>query len=167
MEVSVIGFLHHHLHQLRLKQNMTWSCGNNKWESSLLQNVDVQYPIHQMIMELGQSNFIITTDGSPGTDSMSFSWKICTQQGKILEYGQDDNCLNFRLYLDDESVITRIHQQEDWPYDCPFNTLASGWDIIAQIVAVLNKSDLMKNSTMSKGIKIKTNNIMNCPCQLN
>eukprot|EP00957_Ditylum_brightwellii_P208643 15358343-Ditylum_brightwellii.AAC.1 len=53
-------------------------------ESSLLQNVDVQYLIHQVIMELGQSNFIIAIDRSSGTDSMSFSWKICTQQGKTL-----------------------------------------------------------------------------------
>eukprot|EP00957_Ditylum_brightwellii_P116404 8879033-Ditylum_brightwellii.AAC.1 len=35
-------------------------------------------------MELGQSNFIIATDRSSGTDSMSFGWKIYTQQVKML-----------------------------------------------------------------------------------
>eukprot|EP00957_Ditylum_brightwellii_P155098 11806384-Ditylum_brightwellii.AAC.1 len=35
-------------------------------------------------MELGKSNIIISTDGSSVTDAMSFGWKICTQQNKML-----------------------------------------------------------------------------------
>eukprot|EP00957_Ditylum_brightwellii_P104021 7925345-Ditylum_brightwellii.AAC.1 len=108
-------------------------------------------------MELGQSNFIIATNRLSGTDSMSFGWKICMQQGKAFiqhsgptfgqtslfrsevyrilsvllflyyakEYAQDDKCLNFQSYLDNESVITIMHQQKDYPYDYSFNTLAS------------------------------------------
>eukprot|EP00957_Ditylum_brightwellii_P158662 12076547-Ditylum_brightwellii.AAC.2 len=56
----------------------------DKWESSLLQNVDVKYLIHQVIMELGQGNFLIITDGSSGSDSMPFGWKMCTLQGQTL-----------------------------------------------------------------------------------
>eukprot|EP00957_Ditylum_brightwellii_P049968 3787669-Ditylum_brightwellii.AAC.1 len=50
--------------------------------------------------------------------------------------------LSFKLYLDNESVITRIHQQQSYPYNYLFHTLDPDWDAIAQIVSILNKSNL-------------------------
>eukprot|EP00957_Ditylum_brightwellii_P186215 14176547-Ditylum_brightwellii.AAC.1 len=123
-------------------------------------------------MELGQSNFIIATGGSSGTDSMSFGWKIYMQQRKMLvqysgpAFGQTSL---FRLYLDNETVITRVHQQKDYPYNYPFNTLASNWDVIAQVVVVLNKTNFNEDFQHVKGHqdKDKQYHELSLPAQLN
>eukprot|EP00957_Ditylum_brightwellii_P015534 1171269-Ditylum_brightwellii.AAC.1 len=49
----------------------------DKWESRLLQNIGVKYPIHKIILRFSQEKFLIATDGSSGSDAMSFGWKIC------------------------------------------------------------------------------------------
>eukprot|EP00957_Ditylum_brightwellii_P143185 10910127-Ditylum_brightwellii.AAC.1 len=149
MEDSAIGALQYPQHQhmiagdIRVRQDGTFQMYLNfldKWESSLLQDIDVKYPICQIITELSQGNFLIAMDRSSGSNSMSFGWKICTTQGHTLVQ-----------HADNESIITRIQQQKDYLYDYPFNTLASDWDIIAQIVTVLNESKFNDDFEYLKG----------------
>eukprot|EP00957_Ditylum_brightwellii_P058213 4414464-Ditylum_brightwellii.AAC.1 len=67
------------------------------------------------------------------------------------EYAQYKEQAGFKLYLDNESVVTRIKTQQQYPYDYSFNTLTPGWDIIAQIVAVLCGSDISGEFEHVKG----------------
>eukprot|EP00957_Ditylum_brightwellii_P096529 7351144-Ditylum_brightwellii.AAC.1 len=144
------------------------------WKSSLLQNADMLYLIHEIFDTLGEEAFVIATDGSSGDTSMPFGWKICNHKGKMLvqhavpvfghasffwseaygilsallfldyakEYVQYKEQLVFKLYLDNESIIMQIKKQQQYPYNYSFNALTPDWDVIAQIVAVLCRSDI-------------------------
>eukprot|EP00957_Ditylum_brightwellii_P178868 13624578-Ditylum_brightwellii.AAC.1 len=67
------------------------------------------------------------------------------------EYVQYKEQVGFKLYLDNESVITWIKTQQQYPYDYSFNTLTPVWDIIAHIVAVLCRSDISGEFEHVKG----------------
>eukprot|EP00957_Ditylum_brightwellii_P182132 13876673-Ditylum_brightwellii.AAC.1 len=69
------------------------------------------------------------------------------------------------VYLDNESAITRIQQQKDYPYNHPFNTLPSDWDIIAQIVAVPNEGKFNDKFEHVKGHQDKVKQYKELPLQ--
>eukprot|EP00957_Ditylum_brightwellii_P095625 7285510-Ditylum_brightwellii.AAC.1 len=110
-------------------------------------------------MELSQDNFLIPTDGSSGSELVSFGWKICTIQGHMLAQHAGPALVQASSFstrslwdsINNESAITRIQQQKEYPYDYPFNTLASDWNIIAQIVALLNESNFNNDFEHVKG----------------
>eukprot|EP00957_Ditylum_brightwellii_P206191 15347242-Ditylum_brightwellii.AAC.1 len=67
------------------------------------------------------------------------------------EYIQYKEQVGFKLYLDNESVMRQIKKQQQYPYAYSFNTFTPGWDIIAQIVAVLCRSDIGREFEHVKG----------------
>eukprot|EP00957_Ditylum_brightwellii_P069741 5296209-Ditylum_brightwellii.AAC.1 len=81
------------------------------------------------------------------------------------EYVQNNTCLSFWIYLNNASVITIIQQQKDYPYNYPFNILASDWGIIAQIVALLNESKFNDEFEHVKGHQDKDKPYKELPLQ--
>eukprot|EP00957_Ditylum_brightwellii_P080959 6158506-Ditylum_brightwellii.AAC.1 len=53
------------------------------WESSLLHNLDMLHPTHEIFDTLGEEAFIIATDRTSGDTLMSFGWSICDCKGKF------------------------------------------------------------------------------------
>eukprot|EP00957_Ditylum_brightwellii_P205273 15343134-Ditylum_brightwellii.AAC.1 len=61
-----------------------WQNSLDDWENKLLQDVQVLELIHMIMENIQQSSFLVATDGSFGTDSMLFGWKITTKTGDPL-----------------------------------------------------------------------------------
>eukprot|EP00957_Ditylum_brightwellii_P083496 6347749-Ditylum_brightwellii.AAC.1 len=47
---------------------------------------------------------------------------------RAMEYTASTKTLTCQLYLDSKGVITRIQQQQSYPYNYSFNTLTPDWD---------------------------------------
>eukprot|EP00957_Ditylum_brightwellii_P073859 5611907-Ditylum_brightwellii.AAC.1 len=131
------------------------------WESSLLQNVDMLYPIHEIFDTLDEEAFIIATDGSSGGLAFGQASSFQSEAYGILsvllflhyanKYVQYKEQVGFKLYLDNESIIAWIKKQQQYPYNYSFNALTPDWDVIAQIVAARCRSDIRGEFEHVKG----------------
>eukprot|EP00957_Ditylum_brightwellii_P113818 8677413-Ditylum_brightwellii.AAC.1 len=129
-------------------------------------------PVHTIMDEIQQSLFLVATYGSSGMDSMLFGWEITTKTGNplalhaILAFGSSSS---FQSEAYGVFVIIRICQQQSYPYDHSFHTLNPDWDAIAQIVSIINKSNLYAELRHVKGCqdKNKMYEELSFPAQLN
>eukprot|EP00957_Ditylum_brightwellii_P088948 6773257-Ditylum_brightwellii.AAC.1 len=55
-----------------------------EWENTLLEDIDMIVPIHELFAKYKEESFLIATDGSSGDNSMPFGWKFCTRGGNPL-----------------------------------------------------------------------------------
>eukprot|EP00957_Ditylum_brightwellii_P036951 2796951-Ditylum_brightwellii.AAC.1 len=137
------------------------------WKSSLLQIVNTLQLIHKIFDTMGEEAFIIATDGSSGDTSMAFGWKNFDHEEKTLvqhagpAFGQESS-FQYETY-DNENVMTWIKTQQQYPYDYSFNTLTPDWDIIAQTVAVLQRSDISGEFEHVKGHQDKDRKYKDLP----
>eukprot|EP00957_Ditylum_brightwellii_P057936 4392490-Ditylum_brightwellii.AAC.1 len=60
-----------------------------------------------------------------------------------MEYTTSTITLQFQLYLDIESVVTRAKKQQSYSNYFSFNTLTPDWDIIAQISEILDTGNIL------------------------